>query len=101
MKRVAVKRAEKKPSYYQFIKSKLTKIRLLRATRGACNSNLQGPVVRRPVSANPGLTFNLGFFFFCSKAFSRINLFILFRASNHQTVGKKNKTEFAFLSFQI
>ena len=26
----------------------------------------QGPVVRRPISANPGLNFNPGFFFFCS-----------------------------------
>ena len=57
---------------------------------------LQGPVVRRPISTNPGLNFNLGFFFFCSKAFSRIIFSILFRASNHQIVGKKNKTEFAF-----
>ena len=55
-----------------------------------------GQVVRRPINANPGLNFNLGFFFFCSKAFSRIIFSILFRASNHQIVGKKNKTEFAF-----
>ena len=31
----------------------------------------QGPVVRKPSSANPRLNFNLGFFFFFSKAFSR------------------------------
>ena len=31
-----------------------------------------GPVVQRPISANPGLNFNPGFFFFCLKAFSRI-----------------------------
>ena len=55
-----------------------------------------GPVVRRPISANPGQNFNTGFFFFCSKAFFRIILSILFRASNHQIVDKKNKTEFAF-----
>ena len=29
----------------------------------------QGPVVRRPISANPGLNFNPGLFFFLSKAF--------------------------------
>ena len=29
-----------------------------------------GPVVRRPVSTNPRLNVNPGFFFFCSKAFS-------------------------------
>ena len=49
-----------------------------------------GPVVRRPISANPGLNFNLGLFFFCSKAFSRIIFSILFRVSNHQIVDKKN-----------
>ena len=43
-----------------------------------------------------GLHFNLGFFFFCSKAFSRIIFSILFRASNHQIVGKKYKTELLF-----
>ena len=32
---------------------------LKRATRGARNRNLQRPVVRTPVSANPGLNFNL------------------------------------------
>ena len=36
-------------------------------------SHILGPVVRRPISANPWLDFNPGFFFFCSKAFSRIN----------------------------
>ena len=34
--------------------------------------NIQAPVVRRPVSANLGLNFNPGFFFFSSKALSRI-----------------------------
>ena len=68
---------------------------------GKPNPNSQDPVVRRPISANPGLNFNLGFFFFCSKAFFRIIFSILFRAPNHQQcIGKKNKTEFAFkLSF--
>ena len=59
----------------------------------------QGPVVRRPISANPGLNFNPGFFSFCSKAFSRTVSSLLFRASNHQIVGKKNKTEFAPQAF--
>ena len=56
----------------------------------------QGPVVRRTISANPGLNLNLGFPFVCSKALSRIIFSILFTASNHQIVVKKNKTEFAF-----
>ena len=59
----------------------------------------QGPVVRRPISANPGLNFNPGFFFFCSKIFSRVISSLLFGASNHQFVGTKNKTEFASSAF--
>ena len=59
----------------------------------------QGPAVRRPISANPGLNFNPGFFFFCSKVFSRVISSLLFRASNHQIVGRKNKTEFASQAF--
>ena len=63
---------------------------LKRATREARNRNLQCPVVRTPVSANPGLNFNLGFFFFLSKAFSWIIFSIFFRVSNHHIVGKEN-----------
>ena len=36
------------------------------------------------------LALNSGFFFLCSKAFSGIILSVIFRASNHQLVGKKN-----------
>ena len=46
-------------------------------------NNTQGPVVRRPISANPALNFNPDFFFFSSKAFSWIIFCILFRVSNH------------------
>ena len=49
-----------------------------------------GPVVRTPVSINPGLNFNPGFFFFLSKAHYGIIFSILFRVSNHQIVGKEN-----------
>ena len=42
-------------------------------------SILQGPVVRTRVSASPGLNFNRGFFFFLSKALSRI-IFSIFLA---------------------
>ena len=51
---------------------------------------LLGRVVRRPVSANPGLNFNPGLFFFSSKAFSRKISPILFRVFNHIIVDKKN-----------
>ena len=56
----------------------------------------QGLVDRRPISANPGLNFNPGLFFFSSKAFSRTIFSIIFRVANHQIVDKKNETEFAF-----
>ena len=49
-----------------------------------------GPVVGTPVSVNPGLNFNAGFFIFLSKALSWIIFSILFRVSNHQIVGKEN-----------
>jgi len=49
-----------------------------------------GPVVGRLISANPGLNFNPGLFFFSSKAFSRTIFSILFRVANHQIVDKKN-----------
>ena len=52
--------------------------------------NSQGPIVRTPVSANPGLNFNLGFFFLVCKEFFRIVFSILFRLSNHQIVDKEN-----------
>lgn len=37
----------------------------------------------RDFSANPGVKLGFGFLFVCSKAFSRIIVSILFRASNH------------------
>ena len=39
---------------------------------------------------------NLGFFFMCSTAFSLIFFCAILRASNHQLVDKKNKTEMLF-----
>ena len=54
----------------------------------------QGPVARRPISANPWLDFNSGSFFL--KTFSWIIFPILFRLSSRQIVDKKNSTEFAF-----
>ena len=50
-----------------------------------------GRVVRRPVSTNPGLNFNLGLFFFSSKAFSLKIFSILFRVANLQIVVKMNE----------
>ena len=42
------------------------------------------------------LALNLGFFFWCSKAFSLIIFSVIFRVSNHQLVDKKNKNWNAF-----
>ena len=42
------------------------------------------------------LALNPGFFFSCSKAFSWIIFSAIIRASNHQLVDKKNKTEMFF-----
>ena len=53
-------------------------------------TELQGPVVRTPVSVNPGLNFNRGFPIFLSKALSGIIFSTLFKVSNHQIVGKEN-----------
>ena len=41
--------------------------------------HVQGPVAQTPVSANPGLNFNPGVFFFVSKGLSRIILNIFFK----------------------
>ena len=54
----------------------------------------QGPVVRRRISANTGLNFNLDFFTPLFESLFGIIFFILYRASNHQNLIKKNYTEF-------
>ena len=55
-----------------------------------------GPVVRRLISANPGLNFNLGLFFFSSKAFSRTIFSILFRVANPKLLTKRIKLNMLF-----
>ena len=57
---------------------------------GGEGAQVQGPVVRTPVSANPGFNFNPGFFFFLLKALYRIIVSIVLRVSNHQIEGKVN-----------
>ena len=58
--------------------------------KGVWGHGPQDPVVRRPISTNPGLNFNPGLLFFSSKAFSRTIFSILFRVANHQIVHRKN-----------
>ena len=50
----------------------------------------QGSVVQRPISANLSLNFNAGFFFFYSKAFSRVMFSVHLTSSNHHNVDKTN-----------
>ena len=52
-----------------------------------------GLVVQRPISTNPRLNFNPGFFMYLLKRLFRI---ILVRASNNQFVDKKNYIHFSF-----
>ena len=54
----------------------------------------QGPVVRRRISANTGFNFNLDFFTPLFESLFGIISSILYRASNHQILIKKNYTEF-------
>ena len=49
-----------------------------RVRKTSFQENVLGPVVQRPISAKAGLNFNLGFFFFCLKAFSPENFLSLF-----------------------
>ena len=61
-------------------------------------------VVQRPIiffSANPGLNFNPGLSFLCSKAFCPTIFSILFRVSRHQILDKKSSAKFSFFSFHI
>ena len=49
---------------------------------------VQASVVWRPINANPGLNFNLGFFFFCPKAFF-LNNFPIFQIIKSSSCGEK------------
>ena len=51
---------------------------------------LQGRVVQRPISANPGLNLNPSLFFFSSKEFSRNIFSIPFGVAYHHIADKKN-----------
>ena len=68
----------------------MEKLSCLRGYGTQLEATQLGRVVRRPVSANPGLNFNPGLFFFSSKAFSLKIFSILFRVANRQIVDKKN-----------
>ena len=60
----------------------------------------QGPVVRRPISANPGLNFNLRFFIPSLKSLFGKIFSVLFKASSSHTLNKKNSTEFSCKAFR-
>ena len=61
---------------------------------------VQGPVVRRPISANPGLNFNLRFFIPSLKSLFGKIFSVLFKASSSHTLNKKNSTEFSCKAFR-
>ena len=61
---------------------------------------LVGPVVRKPISANPGLSFHPGFFLFVKSIFSEI-FSALFKASNHRFAYKKAKRIYVNLSLKL
>ena len=58
-------------------------VQLTEGFKAMTSSLILGLVVQMPVSSNPGLNFNPGFFLFSSKALSWITFYILFRVSNH------------------
>ena len=60
----------------------------------------QSPVVRRPISANPGLNFNLRFFIPLLKSLFVKIFSVLFKASSSHTLNKKNSTEFSCKAFR-
>ena len=64
------------------------------------HTDFQGPVVRRPISANPGLNFNLHFFIPLLKSLFGKIFSVLFKASSSHTLNKKNSTEFSCKAFR-
>ena len=69
-------------------------------TAAPLSKSLLRPVVRRPISAYPGLSFNLGYFIPFFKGLFQIISSILFRTSRHQIVGKSKYTECALKAFR-
>ena len=59
-------------------------------------TGVEVPLASRAQLFEGRLGFNPGFFFLCSKAFSQIIFSVIFRASNHQLVDKKNSNEMLF-----
>ena len=61
---------------------------------------VQGPVVQRPISSNPGLNFNPAFFISLFKSLFGKIFTILFRTSNDQIASKKIWIEFSLKVFR-
>ena len=61
-------------------------------------AKLQGPGVRRAISAKLGLNFNPGFFFLFKSIFQD-NFLNSFKSVKSSNCAQKNKTEFAFKVF--
>ena len=63
--------------------------------------HILGPVVRRPISANPGLNFNLGFYFSLFKSCLRIIFSIYFQNIRSTNWRQKDLSWIFSSSFQI
>ena len=63
--------------------------------------NLLCPVVRTPASANPGLNFNLSFFFFLSKTLSPDNFLFSFKSIQSSNCTQRQLNWICFLSSHI
>ena len=60
----------------------------------------QGPVVLRLISPNPRLNYNPGFFIPMFKSLFGIFSSVLYGASNHRLIDKKNYAEFSLKTFR-
>ena len=85
---------------YRFIYAKFPDGNTIVGKRRIQDFRAQGPVVRRPIRANTGLNFILGFFTPLFESLFGIIFSILYEASNHQIVDKKNYTEFSMKPFR-
>jgi len=66
-------------------------------TRVVSSNTNQGPVVRKPISANPGLSFAQGFWFFCLKPLLLLIISDSLKAAKAKLLCENNLLESASL----
>ena len=79
-----------------FVKSRLRLLIKIEKICGWKSVGFLGPAVGRPINANPGSSFNLGFIVFCLKAFSRTRASVFLEHPIMHFIAKTNQTEFSF-----